>query len=71
MNPTALVPDEQFAPALRALAHPGVEADEFLLALGCRADHHEHAFGIGFHPRLQVDPVRPHIDIAPRREVAL
>src|SRR5512144_2444916 len=26
---------------------------------------------IGFHPRLQVNPVRPHIDVAPRREIAL
>ena len=33
--------------------------------------HHQHAFGGGFHPRLQVNPVRPHIDIAPRREIAL
>jgi hypothetical protein len=37
-------------PALRTLAHPGLEADEFLLALGCRPDQHQHAFGGLFHP---------------------
>jgi len=47
------------------------EADKFLLAFGCRADQHQHAFGIVFHPRLQVDPVRPHVHVSPRREVAL
>ena len=71
LEPTPLDVDEELTPALRALAHPGLEADEFLLALGCRADQHQHAFGGGFHPRLQVNPVRPHIDIAPRREIAL
>jgi hypothetical protein len=35
---TPLDVDEKFAPALRALPHPGLEADEFLLALGCGAE---------------------------------
>src|SRR5512133_2402621 len=40
LEPTPLDVDEELPPALRALAHPGLEADEFLLALGCRADQH-------------------------------
>src|SRR5512132_628354 len=59
LEPTPLDVDEELPPALRALAHPGLKADEFLLALGCRADQHQHAFGGGFHPRLQVNPVPP------------
>ena len=64
-EPTLLDVDEEFTPVLRALAHPGLEADELLLALGCRAEQHQHAFGGGFHPRLQVNPVRPQIHITP------
>src|ERR671935_132539 len=60
LEPTPLDVDEKFTPALRALAHPGLEANEFLLAFGRRADQHQHAFGGLFHPGLQVDPVRPH-----------
>src|SRR5215470_6705489 len=63
--------DEEFAPALRALPHPGLEADEFLLALRGGSNQHKHAFGALFHSRLQVDAVRPHVHITPRREIAL
>src|ERR1700680_1071496 len=51
-------------------AHPGLEADQFLLALGGRADQHEHTLGGRFHPGLQVDPIRPHVHVSPRRQVA-
>src|SRR6266446_5186416 len=71
LEPTLLDIDEELTPALRALAHPGLEADELLLALGGRADQHQHAFGIVFHPGLQVDPVRPHVHVSSRREIAL
>ena len=70
LEPALLDVDEELTPALRALAHPRLEADEFLLSLGRRADQHEHAFGGVLHPRLQVDPVRPHINVSPRREIA-
>ena len=53
------------------LTYPGLEADEFLLALGCCTDQHQHAFGGFFHSGLQIDPVRPHVHVSPRREVAL
>ena len=59
------------SPDSGSLANPGLEADEFLLALGCRADQHQHAFGILFHSGLQVDPIGPHVHVSPRREVAL
>src|SRR5207344_3129628 len=36
LEATPLDVDEEFAPALCALANPGLEADQFLLALGCR-----------------------------------
>src|SRR5205809_6351328 len=66
LEPTLLDVDEEFAPALRTLAHSGLEADEFLLALGGRADQHQHAFGGLFHPGLQVDPVGPYVHVSPR-----
>ena len=34
LEPTLLDVDEEFAPALCALPHPGLEADQFLLAFG-------------------------------------
>ena len=71
LEPTLLDVDEKLTPALSAPSHAGLEAEELLLALGCCADQHQHAFGGFFHPGLQVDPVRPHIHVSPRREVAL
>jgi hypothetical protein len=49
LEPTLLDVDEELTPALRALAYPSLEADEFLLALWRRADQHQHAFGVVFH----------------------
>src|SRR3954465_15997236 len=66
LEPTQLDVDKELTPALRTLAHPGLEADEFLLALGCCADQHKHAFGGLFHPGLQVDPVGPHVHVSSR-----
>jgi hypothetical protein len=54
LEPTSLDVDEEFVLTLRALPHPGLEADEFLLALGGGADQHQNAFGVVFHARLQV-----------------
>jgi hypothetical protein len=45
LEPTLLAVDEEFALALRTLAHPGLEADEFLLALPGGSYQHQHAFG--------------------------
>src|SRR5581483_5020322 len=58
LEPASLGVDEKLAPALRALAHPGLEANELLFALGCGSDQHQHAFRALFHTRLQVDAVR-------------
>jgi hypothetical protein len=38
LEPTLLDVDNELTPALRTLAHPGLEADEFLPALGCCTD---------------------------------
>jgi hypothetical protein len=38
LEPTLLDVDEELTPTLRALAHTRLEADEFLLSLGRRAD---------------------------------
>ena len=38
--------DQQFPPALCALPHAHLEADQFLLALGRRADQHQDALGL-------------------------
>ena len=54
LEPTLLDVDEKLAPALCVLTYPGLEADEFLLALGCCADQHQHTFGGFFHSGLQV-----------------
>jgi len=37
--------DQQFPPALCAFPHTHLEADQFLLALGRRADQYQHALG--------------------------
>ena len=63
--------DEQFPPALRALPHACLEADQFLDALGRRADQNQHAFGLRLHARLQIDAVRPDVDVAARRQIAI
>ena len=62
--------DQQFPPALCALPHTHLEADQFLPALGRRADQHQHALGLGLHACLQVDTVGPEIHVAPGRQVA-
>jgi len=56
--------DQQFLPALGTLAETDLKAEKLLLAFGRGADDHQHAFGLALHPGLQVDAVRPHIDIA-------
>src|SRR5882762_2353977 len=61
LEPTLLDVDEEFAPALCALPHSGLETDQFLLALRGRTDQHEHAFSGRLHPGLQIDPIRPHV----------
>src|SRR4029079_690548 len=71
LEPTLLDVDEKLAPALCALTYPGLERHEFLPALVCRTDKHQHAFGGFFHSGLQRDPVRPHVHVSPRREGAL
>ena len=58
-----------FAPALGTLTHAGLEADQLLLALWCGPDQHQHAFGLIFHPGLEIDPVSPDIDVMPSREI--
>ena len=67
---TGLEVDQQLAPALRALPHPDMEAEQFLLPFRRRPDDHEDAFGLRFHPGLEVDAVRPDVDVTARREIA-
>ena len=61
---------KQLAPALRALAHADLEADEFLLSFRRGPENDQHALGLRLHPGLKVDAVRPDVDIPPRREIA-
>ena len=70
-QPALLHLDQELTPALCALASANLEADKFLFALRRRTNQHQHAFGVVFHPGLQVDPVRPDIHVSPRRQVAL
>lgn len=71
LQATPLHVDQQLPPALCVLANACLETDQFLPAFGRGADQDQHAFGLVFRPRLEIDPVRPHIDIAPRRKIAL
>src|SRR5665213_1911300 len=59
-NPRRFTSISNLTPALGALASANLEADEFLLALRRRTNQHQHAFGVVFHPGLQVevDPIR-------------
>src|ERR1022692_4980244 len=63
--------DKQLAPALRALADPNLKPDQFLAPFRRRANQNQHAFGLILHPGLQINPVRPDIDVAPGGKVAL
>src|SRR5450759_4265973 len=71
LQPALLHLDQELTPALRAFSNANLEADKLLLALRRRTDQHQHAFGVVFHPGLQVDTVRPDIHVSPRRQVAL
>ncbi|MEY9405389.1 hypothetical protein ABIF79_011828 [Bradyrhizobium japonicum] len=62
--------DQEFAPALRALAHADLEADQLLLAFRRGANQHQHAFAVIFHAGLQVHAIGPDVDIATRRQIA-
>ena len=48
-----------------------MEADELFLPLRSGADHDEDALRLGLHPGLEVDAVRPDVDVATRREIAV
>src|ERR687885_640335 len=61
--------DQQLAPALRALAHADLKAQEFLLALWRGADQHQHAFGLWLQAGLQVDSICPDVDVMAGRQV--
>ena len=45
------------------------EANEFLLALWCGADDDKDALLLVLEPSLQMDTIRPHVDVALGREV--
>src|SRR6516164_4294359 len=70
-EPSPLDIDEQFPPALRAFAYADLEADQLFATLRRCPDHDQYALGMRLHACLQVNPVRPDVDIAPSREVAL
>src|SRR4051812_29062048 len=67
-EPASLHLDQELTPALSALPDTDLEAHQFLRALGRRADHDQHAFGMLLHPGLQVDAVGPDVEIAARRQ---
>ena len=46
-----------------------METKQLLPALGRRPDDHEDALGFGFHPRLKINPIRPNVDVAARRQI--
>src|SRR5258707_2928911 len=64
LEPTLLDIDEELTPALRALAHPGLEADELLLALGGCPQPNQQTFCI-------FCPSGPHAGKTPRTLVLI
>ena len=62
--------DQELPPALRALAQADLEADQLLPAFRRGSEDDQHALGLGLHPGLQVDAVRPDADIPAGREIA-
>ena len=62
--------DEQLLPALTALPHARLKADQLLLALRRGAHQHQHAFGLRLHARRQIDAVRADVDVMARRQIA-
>ncbi len=63
--------DQQFAPVLRALAGAVSEADQLLLAFRSGADQHKDALLVVLQPGLQMDAIRPDVDVSPGRQIAL
>src|SRR6202453_4921202 len=51
--------------------HARLKADQLLLALWRRPHQHQHAFGLRLQARLQIDAVRPDVDVMARRQIAL
>ena len=62
--------DEQFLPTLCALPHAGPETDQ-LLALGRRANQHQHALACGPSAPADRQRRRPHVNVAACRQIAL
>ena len=56
VQPAVFQVDEQLAPALGAFSNADLEADEFFLALGRRAEQHQHAVAMLFHAGLRAAP---------------
>ena len=69
-EPAPLHVDQQLPPALGAFPHADLKPDQFLPAFRRGSDEDKHALGLVLHPGLQVDPVRPNVDVAPGRQVA-
>ena len=67
----ALQVQEQFPPALGALAKAIDQAQNILVAPFVSADNHQHTLAILIHSRAEIDTVRPEVGITPRRQIAL
>ena len=61
---------QQLTPALGALAHPRLEAHEFLASLRRGADEDQNALLLVLQPTLEIDAIGPHVDVASGRQVA-
>ena len=61
---------QQLTPALGALAHPRLEAHEFLASFRRGADEDQNALLLVLQPTLEIDAIGPHVDVASGRQVA-
>ena len=67
----ALEVEQQFLPALRALAIAVHHTNDVLVAQGIGGDDHQHALLVMVQAGREIDPVGPEIDIALGRQIAL
>ena len=70
-RPSRAPSNRRVAPSSFDRFHARLKADQLLLALRRRAHQHQHAFGLRLHVRLQIDAVRPDVDVMARRQIAL
>jgi len=69
-SPRAFQVERPFAPALGAFAKAVDKAPNILVAPFISPDNYQHTLVVFIHAGAETDPVRPEMQIAPRRQIA-